>query len=178
MQIAEKRRFLIEGLIYAFISLVIGILFLVIDWNSLFKIIFIIVGILVVVFNIFPFIESIKNLKYKTQIAISQFISSLFRIICGILLIFFQDTLTIVVSIIMLLFSAIDIFIAKENWIQKFKQQLPAIVISVMLLFFGFNSIANLIFSIFGWIFITISILIIVLTIIKYIKIGKETKNV
>lgn len=170
MEEEVKRKNLIEGLVYGLIGIAMGILFLVIPGDKLLKVLFIIIGILVIVFNIFPFIDSIKNLKYKTQIATSQFISSIIRIIIGILLIFFQGLLTIVVGILMLLFTIIDICLAKDYWFQELRNQLPAIIVSILLLTLGLDGIINTVLLIFGCVFITLSVAITILAIIKYFK--------
>lgn len=173
MAVNEKNRNLIEGLVYGLLGLIIGILFIVIKWDTLLTILSIVFGVLVIIFSLLPFIESCKNLKYKTQVAISQFISSLMRVIFGLLLIFCQGALTIVIGILMLLFSLIDICLAKEKWLNELRNQLPAIVLAILLLFFGFGPLLNILLMVFGWIFIICSIIIFVLTLLKYFKVIK-----
>ncbi len=150
--------YLKNNILTPIITLILGILLIVIDGESLLNILFIILGVLIILFNIQNFITSIKNLKYKTTTALTHFINDLLIIIAGTLLIIFQQNISSIIGIILLVFVLIDLYLNKNNLKEELIIKLPFIILSIVLIVFGF-SIIDILLKIIGIIFIVISII-------------------
>ena len=61
-----KNKNLISSLIFSLIALALGILLITLDGAILSNIIFIIIGVVMILTNLTQFIDTCKNLKYKT----------------------------------------------------------------------------------------------------------------
>lgn len=172
MRTSSKLPFFMEGLIASLIGIIAGVLLVTIDGAKLTSILFIIIGVLIVLFNILPFIETIRNLKYKTSVAVSQFFSSLAVIVVGFLLIFFQKTVTIAVGILLIVFALMNIVLARSNWLEELRTQLPLLIIAALLLIFGIGGIVDILLTVIGWVLIVFSSVYLILLLVE--KIRKE----
>lgn len=159
-----------EGLIASIIGLIAGILLITIDGAKLTNILFIIIGVLIVLFNILPFIETVRNLKYKTSVAVSQFFSSLAVIVVGFLLIFFQKTVTIAVGILLIVFALTNIVLARGHRLEELRTQFPLLFISVLLLIFGIGGIVDILLTVIGWILVVFSVIYLILLLAERIR--------
>lgn len=148
-----------KNFIESIIALLIGILLIVIDGNSLTDILLLILGFVIIIANLPRFLTSCQNLKYKTVTAISQFIDDLLIILSGIILIIFQGKVSNIIGILILVFILIQIIIDKKQWKEILKSNILLILISLILIIFNLGSIINILLTISGIILIIISII-------------------
>lgn len=155
----------LQSVISNLVLLIIGILFVAIDGAKIFNIIFLILGILIIIFNLQNFILSIKNLKYKTSAAIGQFITSLIVMGMGVLLIVLKSNVSIIISIILLVYAIYKIIMNKNFIKEELYFQLPIILVAIVLMLFSFGDIFNIVLTVVGVLFIIASLINIVLAV-------------
>lgn len=142
-------KLLIEGLITA----IIGLLLIIINPNTLIKIAFIIIGILII-------LNTINNLiiGYKTKDKV-KFISSCLDIVLALILIFFHNIVfLIIVSIYLLIYPIIRICKSSNHYLQ-FKVEVPRLLLGIVLLILSPQGVLNVLFIILGIFLIIIGIL-------------------
>ena len=162
--------FQFEKLIISFITLILGVVLIVIDGSFLASILFIVIGAIIFILNIVPLIESAKYLKYRNNVAISQFVNALITVIISILLMFFQRRITIIIGIFLIVISIINMILDKHHWKTEIKYQLPLFIIGVLLVSVGFGVVLDFILASIGWILAIISLLYQVNVIIRLAK--------
>lgn len=132
---------------------VIGIYFFAGNTEILTKIIFVIIGILMVITNIFPLINSINR---KDLIDI---VARIIFIVFGILFIFVHNTaLSIIVGIIFIAFPIIKVLIASDK-MTMFMINLPEILIGIIILIVEPQSVSKALFIVLGIFLIIFGIL-------------------
>lgn len=165
-----RARLLLPVAISSVIFLALGIVFIVVPGESVAAFLFILFGILTILFHIRPFLEASGNLKYNTPAAWGQFLSALLPLIIGVLLIFFQHTLSLAVGIVMLACSAARILMAKSAWAGALVREAPRLLLAVLLLVFGIGAVVDLLLTILGWIFVTVALLSIIVSVLSLLK--------
>lgn len=148
-----------QSFIYSLITLLIGILLVSLNGEVLANILFIILGVLIIVSNLSFFISSLKNLKYKTSTAISQFLISTIIMVLGILLIILRQSISAIIGGIILVFIVFDLIINRKNIKIALSNQIPLFICALILIIFGFGGVLDLLCTIIGIIMIVISIL-------------------
>ncbi len=166
----EKKQFNIISLIISLIGITVGLLLILLDGNTLTTVVFIILGIVIILLNLSPFIQSCKDLKYRTPIAYSQFITSLLTIVLGAVMIFFHDALTWIFGIILLVINLIKIILAKEQWVDEFFRLLPLTIFAILILVIGIGGIVNIFLTVVGWIILILSIIYLLFSIYNFFK--------
>ncbi len=142
-------RLLIEGIIIT----ILGLLLCFIKADTLIKIVFIIIGILIILGSINDLIIGYK-LKDKVKL-----ISSIIDIILAIILIFFHNIVfLIVIALYLLIYPIIRIFKNPNHYLQ-FKFELPRLLLAIVLLILSPQGILNILFIILGIFMIVIGIL-------------------
>ena len=109
MNESNQRQFRITGLTISLIGIIVGLLFVLLSGEILANIVFIISGVLIIAFTLPAFIQSIKDLRFRTPVAYSQFTSALITIISGIILIFWHDALTWIISVLILMLVKLSV---------------------------------------------------------------------
>lgn len=152
-----KNKNLISSLIFSLIALTLGILLITLDGSVLSNIIFIIIGVVMILTNLTQFIDTCKNLKYKTSVAIGQFITSFSIMALAVLIIIFRDQMSLYIGIIILVIALIDIIMSKKDLIEGIRHNLASIIFAIILLIFGFGGILKVACIIIGVILIVLS---------------------
>lgn len=154
-----KNHLLKQNLLYSLVTLILGILLVALDGSILVNILFIILGALIIVSNLTTFINSIKNLQYKTPVAYTQFVTSAIIMLSGILLIILRQSISAIIGIIILVFVAINLIVNRKYFKVYFVNQLPILICAVILLVFGFGGVLDLLCTVVGIIMIVMSII-------------------
>lgn len=170
MNESNQKQFRIAGLTISIIGIIVGLLFVLLSGEILASIVFIICGVLVIAFTLPSFIQSIKDLRYRTAVAYSQFASSLITIISGIILIFWHDALTWIISILILIFSLIRIIMAKEGWVDELLHQIPAIIFAIIILIIGIGGFIEILLDIIGYTLLVLSSIYLVISLIALVR--------
>lgn len=153
----------VQNIFSNLILLIIGILFVAIDGAKIVNIVFIILGVLIIIFNIQNFITCCKNLKYKTPAAIGQFTFSLLTIALGVILIILQGKVSIIIGILLLVYAIYKIIMNRNFIKEEVYFQLPLILVAIVLMFLG--NISNILLTVIGVIFIIAALFNIILAI-------------
>lgn len=141
------------NLIIGILLFVLGIYFCAGNTEILTKILFVIIGILMVITNIFPLINSINR---KDLIDI---VARIIFIVFGILFIFVHNTaLSIIVGIIFIAFPIIKVLLASDK-MTMFMINLPEILIGIIILIVGPQSVSKTLFIVLGIFLIIFGIL-------------------
>ena len=154
----------VQNIFSNLILLIIGILFVAIDGAKIVNLVFIILGALIIIFNIRNFITCCKNLKYKTPTAIGQFILSLLAIALGVLLIVLQGRVSIIIGILLLIYAIYKIIMNKDFIKEELYFQLPLILVAIVLMFLG--NISNILLTVIGAIFIAAALINIIIAVL------------
>ncbi len=170
MNESNQRQFRITGLTISLIGIIVGLLFVLLSGEILANIVFIISGVLIIAFTLPAFIQSIKDLHYRTPVAYSQFAGALITIISGIILIFWHDALTWIISILILVFSLIRIIMAKSSWSEELIHQLPAIIFAIIILVIGIGGVLDILLDIIGYILLVLSSIYFVISLVALIR--------
>lgn len=142
-------KLLIEGII----TTILGLLLCFINADTLMKIVFIIIGVLIILSSVNDLI-----IGYKTKDKI-KLISSIIDIILAIILIFFHNIVfLIIVSIYLLIYPIVRICKNSNHYLQ-FKVELPRLLLGIVLLILSPQGILNILFIILGIFLIVIGIL-------------------
>ena len=152
----------IIGVLYA----AVGILFLAVPADTIIKFIFIILGIILIVFNSLIFIDSLLNLKQDKKYYII-IVLSIIQIIMGIIVIVAKsDILLIITGVILLLLSGVEIISAKDKK-EQFKLDITKITLGIIFIILGATDAAKYVFItmgiisiIFGAIYLVTALLI------------------
>ena len=107
--------------------------------------------------NLTQFIDTCKNLKYKTSVAIGQFITSLSIMVLAVLIIIFRDQMSQYIGIIILVIALIDIIMSKKDLVEGIKHNLASIIFAIIL--FGFGGILKVLCIVIGVVLIVLSVL-------------------
>ena len=166
----------IMGLFYA----IIGIIFLTVPADSIIKFIFIILGVILIVFNSFVLFDSIPKIKIDKRY-IAVLILAIIQIAMGIFVIVTKSkVLLIITGAILLLFPLLEILSSKDKK-EQFKLEITKISLGIIFIIIGATDIAKYIFTaigivslIFGIIYLVMALLI---SIIKD-EIDNEDNNI
>ncbi len=170
MNESNQRQFRITGLTISLVGIIVGLLFVLLSGEILANIVFIISGVLIIAFTLPAFIQSIKDLRFRTPVAYSQFTSALITIISGIILIFWHDALTWIISVLILIFALIRIIMAKEGWAEELIHQIPSIIFAVIILIIGIGGFLDILLDIIGYILLVLSSIYFIISLIALIR--------
>ena len=166
----------IMGLFYA----IIGIIFLTVPADTIIKFIFIILGIILIVFNAFVLFDSIPRIKGDKRY-IAVLILALIQIAMGIFVIVTESkVLLIITGAILLTLPLLEILSAKDKK-EQFKLEITKISLGIIFIVLGATDAAKYVFIaigilslIFGIIYLVMALLI---SIIKD-EIDNEDNNI
>ncbi len=141
------------NLVIGILLIAIGIFFCAGNTDTLTKVLFIIIGVLMVITNIKPLIESIKA---KDTIDI---VARILFIVFGIMFIFVHNTaLSIIVGILFIVFPVIKILLASDK-MAMFMVNLPELIIGLIVLIVGPNAVGHVLFVVLGVFLIVFGVL-------------------
>lgn len=170
--------FKISILYYTFLAIV-GASFIFIPTESLLNFIFSTIGILIVLFNIFPCVTCI-DAAIKNKDYILPAIGYSLVVLLGLMFIFGWELVivSIMFSISLIVMPIIRIIKSKTK-LNTLKKEVPYIAVGILLFFIPFTNVLGIIFKVFGVLVIIYSIVMIVLMIINRHKNNntKQTNN-
>ena len=135
----------IIGVLYA----TVGIIFLAVPADTIIKFIFILLGVVLIVFNSLIFIDSVLNLKQDKKYYIVMTLS-LIQIVMGIIVIIAKsDVLLIITGAILLLLSGLEIISAKDKK-EQFKLDITKITLGIIFIILGATDAAKYVFIAMG----------------------------
>ena len=97
------------------LTLLLGVVLAFMPTEFITEIFFAIFGVVLLSITISPFIQAIKELKYKTDAAYEHFFSNLVIIVLSILMIFLHEIIEIALGITLLIFAMLNIIINKDS---------------------------------------------------------------
>ena len=118
------------------------------------KWIFIALGIIVVISTIPALVSSIKHVKEK--LGWLSLVLSIVSMALGIVMIFEQQYLPIIVGLYLLAFPIIRIVLAKDHFGQT-RSEAPLLILGILVILLGFGTMANVLFTVGGWVIIGLS---------------------
>ncbi len=132
------------NLIVGILLILLGIFFCVGNTELLTKIIFITIGLIMIITNIYPLVESINN---KDNMSI---IYHVIEIVFGILFIFVHNTAICILVGILLIFIPVLSIVLSKNKNETALYWLPSIVLGVLILILGPSTIGHVLYVILG----------------------------
>ncbi len=146
-----KKYLLIKMITTCLLSLLLGILLITIDGNTVIRIF----GIILIVHGIISLITSINRIA--RDLAFTE-------IVFGLIVIFLNYQIVQVITGTCLMVIAIyNIYLNKNDWKSELKAQLPSIILGLALIFFSLGTVVDLILTIIGSILIIFSIIYLIL---------------
>lgn len=162
---------LIAVLIEALIGIAIGAVLL---WfvnaglvDKVLWITFLVLGVVVMIFAIPGFIDSIRNVNQKNGVL--NLILSIIPLLLGVIMIFAQQYIAWLVAIYLLIIPIINVLLSKEH-IARLVAELPKMILGIIVLVLGIGGASGLIFTVAGWIIIALSAIFAVLGSIGALK--------
>lgn len=135
----------IIGVLYA----TVGIIFLAVPADTIIKFIFILLGVVLIVFNSLIFIDSVLNLKQDKKYYIVMTLS-LIQIVMGIIVIIAKsDVILIITGAVLLLLSGLEIISAKDKK-EQFKLDITKITLGIIFIILGATDAAKYVFIAMG----------------------------
>ena len=169
---SDEKSFRASLVCLAVFGLLAGILLIALPADALLKFIFVIVGIVTVVYQLPGIVTGLAHLD--TGAGKVSLILSLISAAIGFLMIFFHSTVLLLILGAYLIFVPIvQIVVAKERLL-VIKSELPKIILGVVLLIVGPAKALGFLFDVAGWIILVLSALYVVISLIVTTK--RKTK--
>ncbi len=151
-----KKRIDVGLLIISIFTFLFGLMFVVVDAYKINKVIFGIIGIILVITAIPGFLVPVSESKENKV----TFINSIILFISGILMLFdHSSVLNIICAIIFIVIPLINLFYALDKK-KRFLNDLPKYIIGILVLILSIDGVLNIIYTIIGIILIIISLII------------------
>ena len=132
------------NLVLGILLIAVGIFFCAGNTDILTKVLFVIIGVLMIASNVKPLIDSIKANDTIDIVARVLFI------VFGIMFIFYHNTaLSIIVGVLFIVFPVIKIILA-ENKMAMFIANLPELIIGIIILIVGPSAVGHVLFVVLG----------------------------
>lgn len=169
-----KQATLASILIFAFLGLLTGMLLILISTDFLIKVIFIVMGILTVVYNIPGFVAGLVSIQ--TRMGLVTMLLSGVSIATGLIMIFWHsELLMLFLGAYMVIFPIVEILLSEDK-LQRLKTELPKIIIGIVLLLVGPSKVMNVMFDVAGWIVIALTAIYVLIMLFSMLK--NTNKNV
>lgn len=172
----SKQTTLASILIFACLGLLTGMLLILIPTDFLLKAIFIVMGILTVVYNIPGFVAGLVSIQTKAGLV--TMLLSLVSIVTGFLMIFWHsELLMIFLGAYMVIFPIVEILLSEDK-VGRLKTELPKLIIGLVLLLIGPAKVMDVMFDVAGWIVIGLTAIYVVVLLFSQLKRTNQNKNV
>lgn len=148
-----------RGIIY----IIIGLLFIILPSNQIMKLLYFIIGSMIILISIYPLIESSRNLQFKENYLVFMF--SLILVICGIILIVNPTKMVLSLTVIFLVILPLYNIYKAKNKDQQFKIEFSKLIVGLLIIIVGFEEVINFVLVMVGIIFVIIGIYNIILAI-------------
>ncbi|MBQ9806608.1 MAG: hypothetical protein IJW49_08910 [Clostridia bacterium] len=153
----------------------LGLLLILLPTDLLMKIIFVVMGA-VTILSAIPSLVLGLTLS-NDQAGKLSLVSAILSMVMGILLIFWHNTiLMVVIGVYFLLFPVLEILLARDR-LRQFKSEIPKLIIGVVLLVFGPAETLDLLFDVVGWIVLGLTALSMLITVITFVKHRNKTNQ-
>lgn len=161
-----KKMTLISALITGVVGILIGILLLCISAEKLFSILSILLGLIGVIVTLPPFLDAVMH-NGRPGSATDIILHGIVLLISLALIFTRNFVVMILVGIFLVIVPVVRIARATDTFGQ-FKQDLPRILIGIVLICIGPCRVIDTLFSIVGWIVIAISVLDLIWNVFAY----------
>ncbi len=154
----NKKSALATLLIFSLLGLGLGLLLILLDVAFLIKVVFVVVGIFTILFQLPSVVAGIASFgSTKGKLLL---IFSLLSVALGFLMIFWHNTfLTVFLGLYLLILPLVEILLSGKQWRAQLKTELPKMIIGVVLLLIGPNKAFGLIFDIAGWVILVLTVI-------------------
>ena len=168
-----KKSSLVSTLIFGILGIVIGVLFATLT-SIILNVLFIVCGVLTLIAGIPQLVSAITGLVNKQKAAIFDFVMSAITVAVGIMLIFMENELMmLIVGIYLILFPLIRTLIAKDK-LEQLKSELLSMIIGVALVIIGPGAAIDMVASIVGIVIVVLSVIYIAFGCITYAQAQKK----
>ncbi len=130
-------------------------------------IMFLVLGILISISSLPGFITACKKVKEKHGVL--NLVLSAVSLALGLMMIFAQQYIAILVAIYLLVFPIIRIVLAKDHFAQTCEEAF-LLVLGIVVLVFGIGGATNIVFTVAGWIIIGLSTIYGILGLVSALK--------
>lgn len=162
----SKQSFLAGVIGVALIGVLLGLLLIVLPIDFLLKIVFIVLGVVTVLSSIPGIAAGLSNLQLRQgQLSL---VSSLISLVVGLLMIFWHNSLLMVILGIYLLVIPLVGVVTAQDKTAQLKAELPKMILGVVLLIVGPAKTLAVLFDVAGWIVIALTLLYTVATLLGY----------
>ena len=160
-----KKYLLIRMLTTVLVGIALGILFILLDGAFFARVVFIIFAVIFIIEAILALFSEVVRKN------IFLLIANILSIVLAILLIFFQETFVrIIVGVYFIAVPVVFLILRRDHFKEEFKEQLPKLVVGVLVLVLGLGTYVDLLLDIVGWLLILGSIVYLVLGCISLSK--------
>ncbi|MBR3894636.1 MAG: hypothetical protein IKJ35_05755 [Clostridia bacterium] len=157
---------------FLILGVLLGVLLIVTPVDSLLKMIFVVIGIITIFYQIPGFVMGLMHLH--TGAGILSFVLSLISMAMGVAMIFFHSTvLVVILGVYLIVLPAVQLLLSKQRATQ-WKAELPKIMFGVVLLFVGPATALSVLFDVAGWVIIGLSVVYTLISLL--VKAGKRAK--
>lgn len=168
----NKKTTLAAFLTFAIPAVLIGILLIALDAAFLLRIVFIVMGIVTVLYNIPAVVAGLAMIH--TRGGQLSLVLSLISLVLGFVMIFWHDSaLMIILGVYMIVLPILQIICSKDRLL-RLNTELPKLIIGVVLLLIGPARALGVVFDIAGWLILIFTAIYAVSVIIREIRIGKK----
>lgn len=154
----------IMGLFYA----AIGIVFLTVPADDIIKFVYVLLGIIVIVFNALVAFDSIPWIKQDKRYLI-VLILAIIQIIIGIFLIVTSSKILLIVTGSLLLVLPLLEIISAQDKKEQFKLEITKISLGIIFIILGATNLASVVFTVLGVISIVFGIIYLICAILMSI---------
>jgi hypothetical protein len=170
----SKQTTLASILIFACLGLLTGMLLILIPTDFLIKVIFIVMGILTVVYNIPGFVAGLVSIQ--TRMGLVTMLLSVVSIATGLLMIFWHsELLMLFLGAYMVIFPLVEILLSEDK-LQRLKTELPKLIIGIVLLLVGPSKVMNVMLDVAGWIVIGLTAVYVLILLLSMLKKTNQSK--
>jgi len=169
MKLMDTKKYVLSSVLTsAIFGIALGVLLLVIPTNFLLDAICIIMGIVTIINNIPTFTMGIVTFStFEGKVA---FFSSLLSMAMGFVMIFWREqVLLFVLGAYLILMPIIDVLFAEKK-LERFKAELPKLILGVVMIILGPAKGLDILFDIAGWIIIVLTVIYVLFMIISMQK--------
>ena len=173
MKLEKNEKYLRASLIwFALFGVLAGLLLILMPTDSLLKIIFVVVGIITILYNIPGLTAGLTHLD--TGAGKLSLILSLISVAIGFLMIFYHSTvLMVILGIYLIILPLVQLIVSKDR-ASQLKVELPKIILGVILLIIGPAKALGILFDVAGWVILVLSVVYAVISLVT--RAGKKAK--
>lgn len=162
------------NIIVSIIGMFVGLIICVINPEQLLGFIFTILGVIIILFAL-PGL--FKNDIYDKKERVETKTISIISIVIGAILIFYPQTIALIITGIFLIIMPIYRIISANEHYLTFKKELTRLIIGSVVLIFGIGSTIKIILYVVGGLIILLSLIYCIYNIVLLCKVNKKEKK-